>query len=29
LIERVECYRFPTGDLAASVAMVQQLVSAR
>lgn len=29
LIERVECYRFPTGDLAASVAMVQGLVSAR
>lgn len=29
LIERVECYRFPTGDLRASVAMVQQLVSAR
>jgi hypothetical protein len=29
LIERVECYRFPTGDLTASVAVVQDLVSAR
>ena len=28
LLEHAACYRFPTGDLGASVAMVQQLVAA-